>query len=111
MSEGNEILKGVEGLRVVVVDPENLPTFESAADIFAFVPGVSSVDTSNCDSMFVTSPACPAAVIVKFVVPTSLARGVPESVRLLPSSDNQGGFPINEYCKIPESDENVVYAN
>jgi hypothetical protein len=61
--------------------------------------------------MSATAPACSAAVMVKFTLPTSLARGVPDSVRLLSSSDSQGGLPIGEYCRLPDADEKVVGAN
>jgi hypothetical protein len=61
--------------------------------------------------MFATAPACSAAVMVKFTVPTSLARGVPDNVRLLSSSDSQGGLPINEYRRPSDADEKFVGAN
>jgi hypothetical protein len=61
--------------------------------------------------MFAAAHACSAVVMVKFTVLTSLARGVPESVRLLSSSDSHGRFPTNEYCRPPDTDENVVGAN
>lgn len=70
-----------------------------------------SLETINLESMLATAPAEPAAAIVKDASPTSFVRGIPDSIRLLLSSDSHEGPETKEYCNRSESLAKVVGAN
>ena len=105
------MLKGLEGLMLRVCGPEIWPAFDSTCVTFPCAFGPVSLETNNFESMLATTPADPAAAIVKETSPASSAPGVPESVRLLLSSDSQGGPETKEYCSLFESLWKVVGAN
>lgn len=111
-SDGKVILNDVDGLIVTILGPERIPAVgNSSGEASSLAFGAASAETSNFDSIFAEVPAWLAAVIVNVVAPTSLARGVPDSVRVLSSNDNQDGLDVREYCNDPESDEKLVAAN
>jgi hypothetical protein len=111
VSDGNEMLKGFEGPMLTVRGPESWPACESTSVMFTCALVPVSFATSSLDTMFATAPAEPAAAIVMKISPASFACGVPESVRLLLSSDSHEGPATREYCSLSESLWKVVGAN